>query len=571
MGKNAVAVLVLIFLAASCMAVTAPAVFSADVGSSITIREDGSVEGTDKIQRNGNLYTFTGDISVAAAGFVPAGIQVLKDNIVIDGAHFSIYASDSSWNGIDLTGRSNVEVRNLKIVGFTNGVFLDNSSSNTIDGNEIIGYSGSDPHGVPTGIWLSLSSNNKITSNMVTSNIDYGILVQAASTDNTIEGNIIADNGVGLVLDYCPNNILRNNQMNGNDQNFKLGYNTFSQFTQDIDTSNTLDGKPLYYWLNEHNKTVPSDAGFVALGNCTNITVKDLQISHSFDSITLINTNDSVVANNVVGECGNGIFLKYCQNVNVTGNAVTGNLDSGVGTIACKNIIIAENNVDSCKFGITTAGQTYRHAGGSGSTNMTISKNNITRCTPGIYFSLSRNILISNNYFAYNIKGINLISSSQSTITENTFAENYEGAVRISGAQNNSFFRNNFIGNNASGSQIDNPWIVLGNPEGNTWDNGVEGNYWSDYKQRYPNATEISGSGVWDTPYYINEKNIDHYPLVEPFSADQPSSTPQATPTDTEPSEPTPIEFPTAVTIAAVAASTAIGVGLLLHFKKRKR
>jgi nitrous oxidase accessory protein NosD len=50
----------------------------------------------------------------------------------------------------------------------------------------------------------------------------------------------------------------------------------------------------------------------------------------------------------------------------------------------------------------------------------------------------------------------------------------------------------------------------MGNPEDNFWDNGFQGNYWSDFKQRYPNATEISGSGVWDTSYYINQKNIDH-------------------------------------------------------------
>jgi len=31
--------------------------------STIYIRADGSVEGTDKIQRNGDVYTLTGDIS----------------------------------------------------------------------------------------------------------------------------------------------------------------------------------------------------------------------------------------------------------------------------------------------------------------------------------------------------------------------------------------------------------------------------------------------------------------------------------------------------------------------------
>jgi hypothetical protein len=42
------------------------------------IRADGTVEGTDKILRDGNLYTFTGNI------YGP--IVVEKDDVVIDGA-----------------------------------------------------------------------------------------------------------------------------------------------------------------------------------------------------------------------------------------------------------------------------------------------------------------------------------------------------------------------------------------------------------------------------------------------------------------------------------------------------
>ena len=52
------------------------------------------------------------------------------------------------------------------------------------------------------------------------------------------------------------------------------------------------------------------------------------------------------------------------------------------------------------------------------------------------------------------------------------------------------------------------------------WDNGTVGNYWSNYTQRYPNAHQVSNSGIWDTSYIINEKNTDHHPLVAPVSSD---------------------------------------------------
>ena len=46
------------------------------------------------------------------------------------------------------------------------------------------------------------------------------------------------------------------------------------------------------------------------------------------------------------------------------------------------------------------------------------------------------------------------------------------------------------------------------------WDNGSMGNYWSDYLDRYPNATEVDSLGIWDTPYGISPEGDDRYPLV---------------------------------------------------------
>jgi hypothetical protein len=52
-------------------------------------------------------------------------------------------------------------------------------------------------------------------------------------------------------------------------------------------------------------------------------------------------------------------------------------------------------------------------------------------------------------------------------------------------------------------------------PSGNMWDNGIIGNYWSDYTTRYPNATEIADSGIGDTPFQLSANNTDRYPIME--------------------------------------------------------
>jgi len=95
------------------------------------------------------------------------------------------------------------------------------------------------------------------------------------------------------------------------------------------------------------------------------------------------------------------------------------------------------------------------------------------------------------------------------------------------------------------------------------------GNYWSDYLAKYPNASEVGNTGIGDTPYVIDEDNVDHYPLMYPYDVENDAiafPTPEPTPT------PEPEPFPTSlVTSASVATATAIvGVTMLIYFKKRK-
>jgi hypothetical protein len=77
----------------------------------IYIRADGSVEGSDKIQRDGDVYTFADDISDS--------IVVEAANIVIDGGGHTLQGYGNG-TGIGLTGVTNVTVRNMKINDFFN-------------------------------------------------------------------------------------------------------------------------------------------------------------------------------------------------------------------------------------------------------------------------------------------------------------------------------------------------------------------------------------------------------------------------------------------------------------------
>ena len=139
----------------------------------IYIRSDGSIEGTDKIQRDGNIYTFTGDIS--------GNILVERDSIVIDGAGYTLtWPHRASCRGMDLTERSNVTIRNMTLHSqaggmYTLGIYLSNSSNNTIHGNAISHWM--------TGICIMNSDNNRIFHNHFIYN--WGRHVYSDNSTNT--------------------------------------------------------------------------------------------------------------------------------------------------------------------------------------------------------------------------------------------------------------------------------------------------------------------------------------------------------------------------------------------------
>ena len=98
------------------------------------------------------------------------------------------------------------------------------------------------------------------------------------------------------------------------------------QYDQNIDNSNTVNGKPIYYWMNQKDSVIPQDAGYVALINCTNVTVQNLQLSNNYNGLLIVNTDGSTITNNTL--TGNYEGLRFSnstdnnfQNNNICNNA----------------------------------------------------------------------------------------------------------------------------------------------------------------------------------------------------------------------------------------------------------
>jgi parallel beta-helix repeat protein len=177
--------------------------------SSIHIRADGSIGGTDKIQRDGNVYTFLGNISIDGSGI--DGVIVEKDNIVIDGANYTLQLTGAmeSSIGIKLADRTNVTIKNLRILNFNYGIQLRKSSNNTILRNYVY----------PIGILLRGAHNNIILENSLSGG-DWGtgIMIDvfnnaSNSSENHILGNHITNQEVGINSLMGSENIISGNNI----------------------------------------------------------------------------------------------------------------------------------------------------------------------------------------------------------------------------------------------------------------------------------------------------------------------------------------------------------------------
>lgn len=522
--RQAASIFIVLLMVVSIVAFLQPAnAQTTPAAREIKILADGTIEDSNPLTpliQAGDTYTFSGDVYGC--------IDIEKNGVTLDGAAYSLIGSDEMGHAVMVGGLgwdqpkvNGVTIKNMIITGFHYAIHL-HGTGDVVSNVTVTG--GTDYNGV--GIWVD-GTRHTIESCHIVGNKGMGILVDANGTK--ITDNVIADNEHFGINFYDTTGTLRNNAFNNNTAGpFHMDENQvhhagqpFRIASNDIDSSNTVDGKPVCYWVNEHDKTVPQNAGYVVLDRCTGIVVDGLSIyrppagypAYRLYAINLIRSSNIQVSDNNLENTG--IWCSYSsQDITLIHNILSG---GGIESYALNTSIIANAIAFPNSTAITVGGPA----------KATVAKNVLSGCDVGIDLetcSLSR--IIQNSISNCKV-GIEIFSSNNNTVTKNNFIDNTQQVSEKHSAQ---------------------VWPLTQYYQSlnNVWN----GNYWDTYY-----GTDANSDCVGDTPYVVFENITDYSPLMAPFDlAAQIPNVPQGV----APPMPSSSTAPTPSSVASPTLTTSV-------------
>jgi len=309
------------------------------------------------------------------------------------------------------------------------------------------------------GIKIEYTAQNVTIQHINIQDFTVGIKINSTSHNKILQNNITATAIRGIeILKATNNTISQNNITNNTGVAIFTNMMFFTKFTENNITNNTGGIHIIYSSFNDvsRNNIASNDQYGVSLDN-------------SF--------NNTVTENNINANGFYGIFVRASNYNNIYGNNIK-SIDDGVDVyLDSKFNTILENTITN---------------NGEHGVSISLSSNNNT---------VSRNNITDNGYL-----GIYIESSYNNTVSRNNIANNVEYGIELSGASKNTFYHNNII-NNTKQVYIPTPSYP------NTWDNGYDGNYWSNYT-----GTDLDNDGIGNAPHLLDPDNQDNCPLIYPLS-----------------------------------------------------
>jgi len=340
------------------------------------------------------------------------------------------------------------------------------------------------------------------------SGLDVGQLIFINCNYLVVENYQLSNCSVGIYVENSHHNMFWNNSV----INATTGISLYASINNTLSENNATLNMYGIYLHSSNNSTLS--------GNIAKHNTQHGIILHLSDNTTI--SENSVSYNNIYG-----IFLEFSNNNTLSGNIANYNNICGIFLDISNNNALSGNTEYNNANGIFLWGSKYNFLSGNIANNnsigiyLTSSSNNNTLFgnianynTNGIYLTSSSNNILSGNIAYNNSNGIYLTSSSNNALSWNRVCNNSQTGISLEFSDNNILFGNIFLENPA----------YCSNSFDNSWDNGTLGNYWDDYKEKYPAAT--NNLTIWTTPYDIDANNIDYFPLVIIDSSEGENSNP---------------------------------------------
>jgi parallel beta-helix repeat protein len=246
----------------------------------VYIRADGSIEPPDApiITYDNVTYILIGNITNSADG-----IMIERDNIVIDGADYSLYGTRM---GIVLFSKRNVIIENFKFHGLESGIKAWNCSNIIIHSNKFMENE--------KCIDVYYSNEIKIFENEMLDNT-YGISI-GSSWNNDILFNNITMCWNGIWLHESSNNTILENTIHG--AFVSEDFSPKESVGVDINGSNNSISENLLTY----------NAHAIVLCGSSNIVSRNKLISN-LDGVWLYSSNNNVISENEIKNCTWDVFL----------------------------------------------------------------------------------------------------------------------------------------------------------------------------------------------------------------------------------------------------------------------
>ena len=459
-------------------------VYNGTYNEHVTVDRTLSLIGED---RNGTI------IDGGGVGFV---VNVTADWVNISGFTITGSGEDTvaSDAGIQLyyVRDCNISHNNVSSNGM-HGIKLRSSHYNLVSNNSVLSNGWA-------GITFGASSDNLVFKNLVSNNT-FGIDVGSSQNVVVANNTVVDTNFHGIGIHSSMDVTVRMNRLVNNGFDIS-GHHVMYWNTHTIDTSNTINGKPTYYWKDVNGGRVPSDAGQVILANCEGVLVEEQNIRNSTTGILLGFSTNNVLANNTISDSKWGVEIWH-SGYNQILNSTFSRMQTGVSVRQSTHNTVANN---------TAFSHSYTGFHFSFSDSNVLANNTSPNNVYGTSFHFSDYNTITNNIISYNYRGVNFYGSNNNTIINNAISLSRMYGFYIFYSYDNRIYHNDIAYNDVQ---------VFDETSTNQWDDGYPsgGNFWSDYSgvdtMNGPNQDLPGADGIGDTPYIVDIDDQDRYPLMD--------------------------------------------------------